>query len=644
MNYVSLLIAFFVISMIAIPLPAFCDATISTDKADYGPEETVVISGSGFLANAQVTITITAPDSSVATVYATTDDSGAFTAQYTLNGMEGTYAIIATDGISSASTTFTESLSISWVKSSGSSYPPEKDSFSTAENVYAVIQAFGWGSKSVRIYVVANEKWDSSDDGKFLTDVSGGYETVTVYGGQNGPFLIWPATTTAGSYDIIVDEDKDGKFDYNWWCKEEVDDDGTSPGFTVAAPPTYSVTFDAAASPGLPDVADDTVIISGSIGAMAFTVTNIELPKIFTGIAPSTTITYTFTDPVPCTVSGKRYRLDSITGPASPFQIAGDTTITGNYVVQYELTLDTNPPGVTTPTGAGWYDENTEADISTDEYVDIVPDESRYRFDGWTTGDMTEIDDPSATSTTVFMDKVKTVTANYVTQYYITFDQTGVGSDFTGTVATIDTTGYGVSGLPVSFWWDENSEHSFAFQSPLVVTPNAKQFVWTSTTGLSSAQSDPTFEVTTSGSIIGNYKTQYYLTVKTRPEGLVPAPTPPSGWFDEYETVSLWASQFATKDTRTYAFAYWKINGNLVYSLSATVYMDAPKTAVANYFPDPIGDVNLDGMVDLQDLHMICHHYGTRKGDAKYNPLCDINDDGQIDLIDLATAARNLKK
>jgi len=226
--------------------------------------------------------------------------------------------------------------------------------------------------------------------------------------------------------------------------------------------------------------------------------------------------------------------------------------------------------------------------------------------------------------------------------YPITFDQTGVGSDFTGTVVTIDTVEYGVSALPVSFWWRENSVHTFSFASPLVPLLG-KQYVWTSTTGLSTLQSD-TLTIIDEGSVTGNYKTQYYLTVKTRPDGVAPVPTPPSGWFDECTTVTLKASLFATKGPYTYAFHYWKINGKFVYSLVASVHMDAPKTAFATYVPDPPGDANLDGLVDITDIHMIAHVYGTRKGDARYNALCDINNDGKINLIDLATAALNIEK
>ena len=87
-------------------------ARIWTDKEEYVSHETVTIFGSGFLANAKVTITITAPDLSVSTIYAWTDEFGGFTAYYTLDGMEGTYAVSATDGTNTATTTFLEPPSV----------------------------------------------------------------------------------------------------------------------------------------------------------------------------------------------------------------------------------------------------------------------------------------------------------------------------------------------------------------------------------------------------------------------------------------------------------------------------------------------------------------------------------------------------
>jgi uncharacterized repeat protein (TIGR01451 family)/fimbrial isopeptide formation D2 family protein len=94
--------------MIVAPLTHAAEPTIMTDKPDYCPEETVTISGSGFLANTTVTVTITRPDSIIDTIYASTDESGAFSCTYQLNGITGTYNVVATDEANTATTTFTD--------------------------------------------------------------------------------------------------------------------------------------------------------------------------------------------------------------------------------------------------------------------------------------------------------------------------------------------------------------------------------------------------------------------------------------------------------------------------------------------------------------------------------------------------------
>jgi len=71
-RFVMLSILIIALSMLStvfvIPLVNAQGATIWTDKENYDFWETVTIFGSGFLPNAQVTITIQAPDLSVGTI------------------------------------------------------------------------------------------------------------------------------------------------------------------------------------------------------------------------------------------------------------------------------------------------------------------------------------------------------------------------------------------------------------------------------------------------------------------------------------------------------------------------------------------------------------------------------------------------
>ncbi|MCW3985397.1 MAG: PKD domain-containing protein [Candidatus Bathyarchaeota archaeon] len=154
--------------------------------------------------------------------------------------------------------------------------------------------------------------------------------------------------------------------------------------------------------------------------------------------------------------TGVQYRLsywdvdnNTIQGNPIVVQMDDNHTATAHYVLQYYLTITTNPSGATTPSGEGWYDAGAYAPISTDELIDIVPGSSRYKFFGWTTANMSEITDPTSSSTTVLMDKAKTVTANYETQYYL----------------TVETHPLGIAAIPGEGWYDESTNVPLAAPS-----------------------------------------------------------------------------------------------------------------------------------------------------------------------------------
>ena len=86
----------------------------------------------------------------------------------------------------------------------------EQNTFDLSEDVYC----FGGNlpaSTSVDIYVVYNkDDWEGGDE---LSDVSGGYETETT--GDDGSISttqLWCSPLTQGSYDIVVDTNRDGEW------------------------------------------------------------------------------------------------------------------------------------------------------------------------------------------------------------------------------------------------------------------------------------------------------------------------------------------------------------------------------------------------------------------------------------------------
>ena len=72
--------------------------TVTTDKLSYTPEETVQISGSGFAANADLTVSVTRPGPTTDSAAVTTDDIGDFQYDYVLDGIEGSYLVEVLDG------------------------------------------------------------------------------------------------------------------------------------------------------------------------------------------------------------------------------------------------------------------------------------------------------------------------------------------------------------------------------------------------------------------------------------------------------------------------------------------------------------------------------------------------------------------
>jgi hypothetical protein len=165
-----------------------------------------------------------------------------------------------------------------------------------------------------------------------------------------------------------------------------------------------------------------------------------------------------------------------------------------------------------------------------------------------------------------------TYTANFKTQWQVTFSQSGVGTDWTGPVMTVNGADHDKDG--VSFWADDGDITTFSYASPL--TLSGKRYVLT---GVNATSAITISDVTT---IVGSYKTQYYLTVVSAydsPGG--------AGWYDGGSTA------YATLTDGTvsggagvqYVFTSWGTDASGTGLTSNAITMNAPKTAVANWKP-----------------------------------------------------------
>jgi len=284
---------------------------------------------------------------------------------------------------------------------------------------------------------------------------------------------------------------------------------------------------------------------------------------IFEDVKPGT---YSWSVSSPPSPDGARYVVSP--GSSGTIKVPDRTTVQVAYATQYYLSIKASPSeGGSVSPGSGWHNEGETITISA------TPNPG-YRFGGWQ-GSYSGSENPK----TIKISGPITETAIFVEQGKVTFTASGLGSDASGTVLVVDGVGYKHSDLPVSFTWDVGSKHTFEWKSP-IGAGSGKRYVWTSTSGLSSARSGTITVPSGGGSVSASYKKQYYLTMQASPSegGSV---SPSSGWHDAGSKVTISASP-----SSGYRFDRWVGSGSGSYtgaSSSARITMNAPITETA-YF------------------------------------------------------------
>jgi len=448
-------------------------ATIWTNKADYMPEEAVTIYGSGFLPDTEITGTVIRPTMPEATVdsWATLSDSaGNFIYEYQLDGITGTYTVTATDGTNTAPTiTFTDAPPIATTTA--------LDSISSPLLIGLTYSFSGTVSATPSVPDGATVTLQCSDDG---THWSGTHllftaTSSTSSGSFSGTFT---ATLTAGTYYFRADFPMyHGGGGDNWGASDSAIQTRTVSQGYVLTVTTNPSSIDSPTGSGT-YASGDVVSISVSpnvdivLGSSRYHFTSWSGTGIADSSAASTTVTM---------------------GAAAK-------TVTANYVEQFWISV-TSAHG--SPTEASqWVNDGAAFSVSVTNPDVVVALQHQWNLTGLTVDGSPET--LSDTVSYVAVHASHTILFSWTEQWYITFAQSGVNTDFTGTVVTIDGTNYIVTDLSKSFWWNDGSTHGFKFYSPLTVSIS-KQYLYSSTSGLSSAQSDALFKVTQPGSITGNY-------------------------------------------------------------------------------------------------------------------------------------------
>ncbi|MGA2768862.1 MAG: S8 family serine peptidase [Candidatus Bathyarchaeia archaeon] len=279
--------------------------------------------------------------------------------------------------------------------------------------------------------------------------------------------------------------------------------------------------------------------------------------------------------------------------PSFVFQIEIEMSPLGTYDgsswVINSLSVQTEPAGVASIPGGGWYILATNAVLTAPASVDSS--NTHYRFSYW---DVDGISQGSGVNPiTVHMDVHHTATAHYITQYTVLFTQTGLSSDATSTLVTVNGNAKAFGDLPFTLWVDSGSSVTYSYNSPVSSTVLGKRFRLDSVTG-------PVSPITVSAptAIAGNYKTQYHLTVRTDPTGI--ATIPGEGWYDEAAPVTLTAST-----VQNFQFSYWDVDGAPQGSEinPITVSMNTARTATAHYTSSsPMHDIAITNLTTVKNI------------------------------------------
>jgi len=239
-------------------------------------------------------------------------------------------------------------------------------------------------------------------------------------------------------------------------------------------------------------------------------------------------------------------------------------------VKQYYLTVRTNPYKITAISGEGWYSEGTNVLLAAPEYVSVSTG-VRYKFGQWDVDGISQ--GLGIYEITVHMDTNHTATANYVTQCSVTFIQTGLDPSASRTAVTINGLPKTFSELPYNLWVDNGTVVTFSYSTIVSSSVSGKRFNILNVSG-----PDSPVTVTEQVTVTGNYKTQYYLTVRTDPPGILMIPG--EGWHNQCENVTLTASP-----VNGYDFEYWDVD-EVPQSIgvdTVTVHMNSPHIVTVHY-------------------------------------------------------------
>jgi len=214
-----------------------------------------------------------------------------------------------------------------------------------------------------------------------------------------------------------------------------------------------------------------------------------------------------------------------------------------------------------TPEGSGWYEKESTAQVSINNYIDSDPDDqTRKSFYQWK-GDYSGTD----TLASIIMNKPKTITASWKDQYYV------------DVISPWGTT-YGQG------WYTENTSATISVGTPVNID-STKRYAFSKWVGIgenSYSGNSLTPSIIVKNPIIETavWDKEYYIHTSVNPEwGGTVRFSPPGNWHKENSCATV----IAVPDTaNNYIFASW--SGDLISNKNPdSLYVDNPKEITANF-------------------------------------------------------------
>lgn len=282
------------------------------------------------------------------------------------------------------------------------------------------------------------------------------------------------------------------------------------------------------------------------------------------------THTFEYCSPLVVNIETKRYVWYATSGLSTAQAEAitvqdGGGTVEASYITQYYLDVQSDY-GVTG--GEGWYDEGSLAYAEVDPLKVSEQQDVQYVFSCWG-GDASGTSSPS---NPIIMDAAKTAVAVWKTQHRVYFSQTGSTVQPTVTYV-VDSQQPATETVPFNLWVDEGSTIQYSFQETVLNGVFTRHV-------LAAVFPESPQTVNASLTIVGSYKTQYYLQVIS-PYSVAGG----EGWYDA--GVKAYATLASGIDdtwpgTRA-VFIGWGGDASGTGLVSSPIKMDAPKRAIAHW-------------------------------------------------------------